>query len=214
MLIIAVPVLHRPHRVVPLLESIAENTPEPYRVLFVTDPDDGAERDAIDAAGGERIDLAGNYARKINLAYHSSAEPLLFLAADDLAFHPHWLERAVDRLKGQVGVVGTNDLGNPRVLKGEHATHSLVSRSYVQEFGTIDERDKVLHESYPHEYVDTEFVETAKARGAWAFAADSIVEHLHPHWGKAPTDSLYDAHAQRMKAGVRIYRKRQRLWSR
>lgn len=199
---------------VPLLESLAAVTPRPYRALFVCDPDDEAERAAVDAAGGERIDVAGNYARKINEAYKATAEPLLFLGADDIDFHPNWFERAVACLcDPSVGVVGTNDLGNPRVISGLHATHSLVTRSYVEQYGTIDEPGKVLHEAYPHEYVDTEFVQTAMHRNAWAFARESVVEHLHPHWGKATTDALYDAHPQRMAAGQRIYRRRQHLWT-
>lgn len=215
MVVVIIPVLRRPHRVAPLLESLVAATPEPHRVLFVCDPDDGAERDAVDAAGAERIDVAANYAGKINAGYRATTEPLMFLAADDVHFHPHWLERAVACLNDPaIGVVGTNDLGNPRVMAGLHATHSLVTRDYVDRFGTIDEVGKVLHESYPHEYVDTEFVETAKARCAWAFARDSIVEHLHPHWGKAPTDALYDAHPQRMQAGARIFKRRRYLWER
>lgn len=218
---ILVPVLRRPHRVAPLLESIEAATPEPHRVLFVASPEDEVELRALEQAGADRLvttwpgGTRGDYARKINAGYQATEEPLLFLAADDLHFHPGWLERACERLGDPaVGVVGTNDLGNPRVLAGKTATHSLVTRAYIDERGTVDEQGKVLHEGYPHEYVDTEFVETAKRRGAWAFAADSIVEHLHPHWGKAPTDELYDAHAERMAAGAQLYRRRRRLWQR
>lgn len=212
MILIIVPVLHRPHRVAPLLASVEASTPEPHRVLFVCDHHDEAEQLAVDAEGGERIEVTGNYAAKINAAYAGTTEPLLFLGADDLQFHPHWADRAMARLEPGIGVVGTNDMGNPRVKAGLTATHSLVTRAYVDEHGTIDERGKVLHEGYPHEWVDTEFVETAKVRSAWAFAFDSLVEHLHPHWGKAPTDELYDAHAKRMAVGQRIYRQRQHLW--
>lgn len=215
---ILVPVLRRPHRVAPLLESIAAATPEPHRVLFICTPGDDAELAAVDAAGGERIVMErpyeghGDYARKINAGYRATDEQLLFLGADDLHFHSSWLDRATQRLTNRIQVVGTNDLGNPTVIAGRHATHSLVTRKYCDERGTIDEQGLVLHETYPHEWVDSEFVETAKARRAWAFAGDSIVEHLHPHWGKAPTDSLYDAHAARMDAGRRIFSRRRRLW--
>lgn len=214
MLVVIVPVLRRPHRVAPLMDSLSVATSAPHRLLFVCDPDDYGEQEAVDAAGGERIDVAGNYAVKINAGYRHTDEPLLFLGADDIDFHPFWFERAVAELADPaVGVVGTNDLGNPRVIAGLHATHSLVTRSYVDQFGTIDEPGKVLHESYLHEYVDTEFVDTAKFRGAWAFARDSVVEHMHPHWGKSPTDAIYDAHPGRMKVGARIYRRRQHLWT-
>lgn len=215
-LVIVVPVLRRPHRVVPLLESVASATGE-YRLVFVASEDDGAQIAALEAAGAEFIVCGraadrGQYGRKINAGYEATTEPLLFLGADDLSFHANWFENAARCLGDGVGVVGTNDLGNPRVRAGLHATHSLVTRAYCDEFGTIDEPHKVLHEGYWHEYVDTEFVETAMARGAWAFARDSIVEHLHPHWGKSPTDELYDAHVKRMRVGQRLYVRRRHLW--
>lgn len=214
---VLIPVLRRPHRVVPLLESIEKNTPTDHRALFLCTEDDEAQQQAIDAVGGEYEVLPGawghgDYARKINHGIRVTNEPLIFMAADDLAFHPDWLERAASRLTDGVQVVGTNDLGNARVMRGEHSTHSLLTRQYAER-GTIDEPDKVLHEGYPHEFVDDEFVATAKHRGVFGFAGDSIVEHLHPLWGKAPTDELYDQHASRMRLGRRLFEGRQSLWT-
>jgi hypothetical protein len=214
-IVIIVPVLRRPHRAAPLVESVRSTSDA--RVLFVASPDDDAEQQAVAATGADILVLdqrpgCGDYARKINTAYRATSEPLMFLGADDLLFHAGWFGAAVAKLTAGVGVVGTNDLGNPRVIRGDHATHCLVRRSYVDEFGTIDRAGEVLFEGYYHEFVDDEFVGTAKHRGAWAFAADSIVEHLHPHWGKAPTDDLYDAQARRMKASRPLYQRRRPRW--
>jgi glycosyltransferase involved in cell wall biosynthesis len=215
-LVIIVPMLGRPHHVRPLLESIYSTTPDP-RVLFAVSPDDHAVHAEIDRAQVERITVQynpiGDYARKINTGYRHTREPLLFLGASDLTFHPGWYEAAVAHLDGTAGVVGTNDLGSPRVIKGEHSTHSLVTREYVNQYGTIDQPDRVLCEMYWHEYVDDEFVETAKHRGAFTAATDSIVEHLHPNWGKGENDPLYAAQRSRMARGVRIYRRRRHLWT-
>ena len=182
--------------------------------MFICSPGDDAVLDAVAELEHLLVDgpYPGDYARKINAGYRHTTEPLLFTAADDLLFHPGWLEAAEAQLADGIGVVGTNDMGAPRVMRGEHATHSLVTREYVDRFGTIDERGVVLHEGYPHEFVDDEFVQTAMRRGAWAFAADSLVEHLHPSWGKAPTDELYDQQARRMKRGRQLYARRRRLW--
>jgi hypothetical protein len=209
--------LGRPHRVAPLLESIADVTTVPYRVLFVCTPGDTAVIEAIDAEHGEHITVerqpTGDYARKINAGYRYTNEPLLFLGADDLRFHPHWFERAVAHLDDPaIGVVGTNDLTNRRTYQGTHSTHSLVTRRYADRFGTIDEPGKVLYEGYVHEYVDDELVGTAQARGAYAHAIDSVVEHLHPMGGKAPTDDLYDAQAERMRLSRRVFQKRRAMW--
>lgn len=217
-LVILVPVLGRPHRVAPLLGSIAAATPLAH-VVFLADPDDEPEHDAITAARRQSplevtmLAEGGNYARKINVGVKATTEPLIFTGADDLNFHPGWFEIAAARISDEIGVVGTNDLCNARVTAGEHSTHSLVSRAYVDEFGTIDEPGKLLHEGYEHEYVDDELVETAKSRGAYAHAGEAIVEHLHPDVGKAPTDRLYAAQGERMRRTRRIFNRRRLLWT-
>lgn len=216
--LIVVPVLRRPHRVEPLFASIVEATPEPHRVLFVGTEGDTAQLDAVRSVGADLEVLppnpVGDYARKINRALAISDEPYLFTGADDLRFHPGWLTAALRPMADpRIGIVGTQDLApTERARTGQHATHFLVRRTYALERGTIDERGKIFHEGYPHEYVDDELVGTARKRGAWAFAGDAVVEHLHPHWGKADTDALYDAQAERMAAGRKIYRRRRWLW--
>ena len=156
--------------------------------------------------------VRGNYAKKINRAVAATTEPLVFLGADDLRFHPGWFEAAKARLTPGIGVVGTNDLLSKRVMAGEHSTHSLVTRAYVAQ-GTIDDPTKLLHEGYPHEFVDDEFIETAVHRRAFVHAADSVVEHLHPFGGKAPTDALYAKAGRRLLVGRIRYRWRRRLWA-
>lgn len=96
--------------------------------------------------------------------------------------------------------------------RGVHSTHTLVQRRYVDKYGTIDQPGQVLHEGYVHEFCDDELVGTAKKRGVWAFAADSVVEHLHAHYLKAPMDDLYAAQGERMDASRDLFRKRERLW--
>lgn len=194
-------------------------------VFFIGTDGDTAELDAIHEA---RVDMdvghrfrygvvpprkRGDYAAKINYGYQHTDEPFMLFGADDLDFHPGWYEAAVALMDDETAVVGTQDLANSRVLRGEHATHPLVARWYIDQVGTIDEPGKALHEGYPHEFVDDEFVETAKARQVWAFADDSIVEHLHPSVGKGDYDELYRAEPQRMTAGRLLYNRRKHLWT-
>lgn len=220
---IVVPVLRRPHRVAPLVESIEAATPEPHEIAFVATGGDTPEIDAILEAAAELRSIVlhvlppnrvGDYARKINHAARVSSTPFLFLGADDLDFRPGWLAAALELMEDPtIFVVGTADLSpTDRARAGEHSTHCLIRRSYVDEFGTIDEPGKLLHEGYAHEYVDDELVGTAKARGAWAFAERSIVEHLHPNWGKAPTDPLYRQQRRRMEASRPLFLRRRGLW--
>lgn len=215
-LVIIVPMLGRAHRVKPLLESVTATVPD-ARVLFCTSSGDTDVHRAIAQAGRERIEVPyiqrGDYARKINAGYRVTTEPHLFCAADDLCFHAGWYEAALTRLGDGIGVVGTNDLGSPRVMAGDHATHSLVTRDYADRYGTIDSPGQIMHEGYWHEWVDDEMVETAKHRKAFAFAPDAHVEHLHPNWGKAPSDGLYQLQRIRMHDGARLHRQRRLLWT-
>lgn len=212
--LIVVPVLNRPHRIRPVLESIQANTPEPHQVRFigtagVTEwPSDfgNAIYDLIP------LNSRGDYAKKINLALHTSDEPYIFTGADDLEFHPGWLSAALAKMTPGIGVVGTNDLGHPKVLKGLHSTHSLVSREYAMEYGTIDAKGKIYHEGYWHEFVDNELIATAVKRKAYAHAHDSVVEHLHPFFGKAPQDATYRQFSTRMVQGRALFQERRKLW--
>ncbi len=208
--------LGRPHTVAPLVESILATTPDPH-IVFGCTPGDLEVVNAVKEFDLDYFEvpgpMVGDYARKINIGYRLTDAPLLFTGACDIRFHPGWFEAATKHLDGTVGVVGTNDLGSQRVMVGDHATHSLVTRDYVERFGTIDEPGVVLHEGYQHEFVDDEFVQTAMFRGMWAFAEDSHVEHLHPAWGKAPTDRTYKMQRRRMRQGRQVYAGRKHLWT-
>jgi glycosyltransferase involved in cell wall biosynthesis len=151
---ILVPVLDRPERVQPFLDSLAASlTPDRYTVVFLVDENDGNEFLAVDAQPrGVAVPVAAgmSYAAKINHGYHLTDDPWIFQAADDLAFHPGWLDYALWRAE-QTGaaVIGTNDLCNQRTMIGAHSTHSLVRRSYLDEVGgVIDEGPgSFMHES-------------------------------------------------------------------
>lgn len=219
-LAVIIPMLGRPQRVEPLLESLyASCDPRVVvvRAVFAVSPDDDDVHAAVDRAGAERLTVPrrplGDYARKIQAGIDHTTEPLIFTGADDLRFRPGWFEAAASLISDTVGVVGTNDLANPRVMAGQHATHVLVARWYV-ELGTIDEPGVLMHHGYHHEFVDDELVGTAKKRSAWAFAADSHVEHLHPLWREDgyPWDPMYEAMRDRIRASSPHYNRRRRLW--
>lgn len=194
---VIVPVLTRPDNVEPLTRSLRASTglARPY---FVVDHDDTTELAAVIAAGADVItytgDKPGTFAQKVNEAYRCTTEPWLFLCGDDVQFRPGWLDHAQQVAALYDGqVIGTNDLGNPRVMAGEHATHLLVRRSYVDELGASwDGPGIVAHEGYRHWFVDDEIVTAAKQRGVWQMALGSIVEHMHPAWGKGAMDDVYE----------------------
>lgn len=190
---VIVPVLHRPQNVAPLMRSLRASTGL-ATAWFVVEEGDTVETAAVLDAGGQVLEHSGTFAEKVNHAYRHTMAPHLMLVGDDVRFRPGWLdhcEHFVRRYGAQV--VGTNDLGNPRVMAGEHATHMLIARSYVAQHGASwDGPGVVCHEGYRHWYVDDEIVTAAKQRGVWQMALGAVVEHLHPIWGKADHDDVYE----------------------
>lgn len=120
-------------------------------------------------------------------------DPWIFITGDDVRFHPGWLDHAQQTARDTgAQVVGTNDLGNPKVMSGEHAVHMLIARDYIEQVGASwDGPGVVCHEGYRHNFVDNEIVAAAKQRGVWAPSLASVVEHLHPRWGKGEMDETY-----------------------
>lgn len=219
MIDLLIPVLGRPQNAQPLVDSIHAATTVPHTIYFICTLGDEAQIEACKGTGAVTLLLGpghSEYARKINHGIGWSAESglaqeFVFLGADDLRFHPAWAENALAHYSEQTRVIGTNDLGNATVMAGKHSTHSLVHRSYVK-VGTIDEPGKLLHEGYDHNYVDTEFIETAKSRGEFVFAAGSHVEHLHPFWHKGPDDVIYRKGRKKVNRDASTFNRRRRLW--
>jgi len=191
---VIVPTMNRPQNAAPFMRSLKASTGL-ATAYAVCDPDDTASAAAWLAEGAVVLfsNRGHTFAQKVNHGYLETDEPWLFIVGDDVRFHPGWLDHAQAVAKSHdAAVVGTNDLGNPRVVAGEHATHMLIRRSYVDEHGASwDGPGVVCHEGYGHWYVDDEIVTAAKQRGVWQMALGSIVEHLHPAWGKADQDDTY-----------------------
>lgn len=194
---VIVPVMRRPDNAAPFMASLRASTGL-ARVYAVADADDVDTIKAWQDAGAHVLSAPwtepGTFAEKVNAGYRMTGEPWLFLVGDDVRFHPGWLDRA-QYVASTTGaqVVGTNDLGNHNVRRGEHATHWLIAREYIDQQGASwDGPGVVAHEGYHHWCIDDEIVTAAKQRGVWAAAVDSIVEHLHPYFGKADVDEVYE----------------------
>lgn len=201
---VIVPVLHRPQNVRPFMDSLRASTGL-ATAWFVCDPGDGGEISEVLACGGRVVLHAGTFAEKVNHTYPTLGQdpvyptpanpaPWIFLCGDDVLFTPGWLDHAqAVGNQYQAGVVGTNDLGNPAVMAGTHATHMLIRRSYIDEHGaTFDAGPGVVCGPYRHCFVDNEIVVAAMKRNVWQMALGSVVEHMHPYWGKADKDNVYE----------------------
>lgn len=215
---VLIPVLGRPARVRPIVESLAAcSRAIECRPVFIVSPGDEPELRAINRVRADHVLASwppsrGDYARKINLGFRQTDDPFVFLAGDDLSFQPGWVELAVAaHYETGACVIGTNDLGNRRVTTGRHSTHTLVCREYG-ECGTIDDPSLLVHEGYWHNFVDDEFVQTAIQRETFHAATDAVVEHLHPSWGKGHEDATYRLGQQHFNEDRTLYNRRKGLW--
>lgn len=209
---VIVPVVGRPGSAWPFMESFRAATPAGARVYAVCEEGDPDTLSAWLAAGANVLTAPGStFAIKVNHGYRHTGEPWLFVVGDDVRFRSGWLNNAKLVAGRRWHVVGVNDKANPRVMAGEHATHMLIRRSYVDEVGASwDGPGSVCHEGYGHWYVDDEIVAAAKQRGVWTPAKSSVVEHLHPMFGRGEWDDIYERGTKTVEADRALFEARLR----
>lgn len=208
---VIIPTFGRPHRMADLVKNIHENTTVPHKILFAVEPDDIATQEAITAAGEKFIisDTPGTHTGALNTAYKHVEDSYMLFGNDDFNFHPQWAEKALELMHDPIKVVGINDgSGSSRCN-----TFFLVDKSYIDEqSGVIDTPGVIFYPGYNHNYADQEFWETAEKRKVYAAAQDSIVEHMHPGYGKAPKDETYHKSDRTAEADKDTFNSRLHLW--
>ena len=215
MIDILIPVLNRPARAEPLVRNIKKTTKESHHILFLCSLNDEEEIQACIATGEDVCVMTheagpADFAKKINAGYRHTEGDFVQIGADDLRFHKGW-EREALKFADTAGVIGTNDLHNPRVKRGYHSTHPLISRAYIEIWnGTFDHTGEIFCELYDHQYVDDELSQTAQLRDNWVFAKDSHVEHLHPYFGDAEMDATYEKALAKSREDYRLFQIRLR----
>jgi hypothetical protein len=229
LILVIIPTLGRAAKLRPLAENIRDTTKSEVVTLFVIEDEDDASLDATadllqdDLALMARNTRKRNWPGAVNSGYASACYytiPFTHVlpGADDLRFAGGWDVPALGVLDRDslLRVAGTNDLHNPAVLAGHEATAYLADRRYIDEIGGVaDQPPGIMQcEDYRHNFTDTEFVCTARARGVWTPCLDSVVEHCHPAFGLADWDEGYrmSQDAAGFAADEAIFRHRRRLW--
>lgn len=210
---VLIPTYGRAHRIAQVTTNVLEST-EHANVYFICEADDEATIEAVTFTVGANLiinERKRNYAGAINTGIHTTDEPYVFAGADDLNFHPGWYEKAHAKMRYPIRVVGTNDLHNPEVLSGAHATHYLVDRWYATN-GCVDEPGMMLCEKYEHNWCDTEFIATATRRGYYTPCLEAVVEHQHWAWGKATIDATYEKGCRSEAQDRALFQERRQLW--
>lgn len=191
------------------MRSISANSHHTVNVYAVCHADDCADawlRAGATVVSTNHVGMPG----KVNVGYQQTHEPWVFFTGEDVTFHDGWDAVAL-RVAESTGasVIGTNDLGNARVLAGQHATHMLFRRTYVEEHGgSFAPAGILMHEGYHHWYADDEIVAAAQQRGAWTPCLESVVEHLHPAFGKADGDAVYARGNEHQHEDLREFKRR------
>lgn len=216
MIDILIPVLARPERAEALVHNISKATKSRYHVLFICSLNDAAEIEACMKTGEDVMVMTheagpADFAKKINAGYRHTEGDFIQIGADDLIFHKGWDLEAL-AFKDTAGVIGTNDMHNPRVKRGVHSTHPLIAREYIEKWGgTFDGSGEVFCELYDHQYVDDELVQTAIMRHRWQFARNSLVEHRHPYFGGNEMDGTYEKALRRSREDHHLYMERYKV---
>lgn len=220
MIDILIPTLGRHKALQPLAANIMNTTPQnAARIVFVADHDDAETRRVLNDLcfpGGiwSRLLVDGTYPEKINAAYRHGRAELVLPTADDVVFHPGWLEAVEAAFADQaVQVVGTDDL-SPATASRDHATMPVLRRSYIDGEGAAwGETGTVFHEGYRHNFCETETWQLAIHRGVTAWAEGAVIEHLHPAWGKRAEDATDErGNKQGWEADEALFRSRREQW--
>lgn len=188
---VCIPILWRPHRISVMLAAFDDpRTP----VLFLpdeTDRDSVRELDALGAAYAFAPPAPAfgvpTFASKINHAYRITSTPFLLYVGDDVSPEAGWWDAALRALRNEgVGVLATDDGRRGPVRRQALAVHGVVRRAYVERFGSasLPDAGPVFFEGYRHWQCDAELSYVARARGAFAYARDSVVRHLAPRSGE------------------------------
>jgi glycosyltransferase involved in cell wall biosynthesis len=172
------------------------------RLILVLDDEEHRDQLAEHVDVADSIITPGRFPVKVNAGYKASDAPWIQVVGDDVTFHPGWLDHqqwVADRYGAKV--VGSNDLANPRVIAGEHATHWMIARDYIEDSGASwDGPGVVTHEGYKHWFCDDEIVVKAQSEGVFQMASGAVIEHHHPITGLVAYDSVYkrnDVYADR-----------------
>lgn len=191
---VVIPSRDRPESLLRAVESVLSTSPG-VDIVCVLDDGDVESRailptlDAISVCivtgemhTAELWNIGAAFARRMNNANY------FVIGADDVVFQPGWLEAAWNVMVsiGGSGLVGLNE-GDGSAF-GVMATHFMVSLKYaVRGLGGC-----IMIPSYRHGHTDAEATIRARRDGRLAWAEEARIQHLHPIYGTAPNDKIYE----------------------
>lgn len=210
-LAIFVPTYKRPHALHDLAASVEQNTKHSFTLYFGLEVDDLDGQMAAISTGHQAIvnKYEPGYSNTIQTIYEASSEPFILHANDDFVFHKDWDATPMAMFERQ-------DLMVVGLKQTEGDTHgsaiSLFRRAYIYEqSGVVDMPDRVFY-PYHHNYVDTEFTQTAQARGVWAQCDPRVITHLHPGFTGLDKDATNIKNDATVELDRETFESRRHLW--
>lgn len=211
MIDILVPTYKRARELERLKKNVADNTKNPYMLWFGIESDDAASlAEVIKLDVNYRTNsYPPGYSGTIQTLYEISGAEFIIHANDDFEFHKDWdvvpLSMFQDPALMVVGLKQTEGDVHGSAI-------SLFRRKYIEEMsGVVDMPNRVFY-PYNHNYVDTEFTETAQSRGVWSQCEPRVITHLHPGFTGLPADETYNKNAATSELDRLTYLNRRHLW--
>lgn len=210
MIDILIPTYRRPHALQRVVDNIKETTTVPHRIVFIYEKDDRGSGIAARLTGADALEnpWEPSFSNSLQAGYEVTKSPFFLPANDDFDFQQGWDIAALDAMGDQwVQAVGIYD--------GAHSCDAitLIRRSYIeQQSGVADMPNRVFY-PYNHNYVDTEFAQTAKARGVFKAVPESVIVHKHPSWGLAENDETYSKNQRTLSEDGATFNSRAHLWA-
>jgi hypothetical protein len=205
------PTYKRPHKLAEVAKNIEEATKNSFRLYFGVEPEDEASIEAAHKTGHQVVinQYEGGYSNTIQTMYENSSEPFWFHANDDFLFLPNWDEQPIAMFETpHIMVVGVRQ----RPDNDNKSAICFGRRSYIEEqSGVIDIPDRVFY-TYNHNYIDTEFTQTAQARGVWAGCDAPCIDHQHHGFTRKEKDETYKKNDATASLDEATFESRKHLW--
>lgn len=215
------PTYKRPHKLVGVMDNIRATTKNTHTLYFGVEQDDTASIEAVRLCiqrgelNNQKVVLVVNryepgYSNTIQTMYEQSEEPLWIHINDDFEFLPNWDAKPVAMFERKdLMVVGIRQREDDPGM----SAICMARRKYIEEqSGVIDMPNRVFY-PYNHNYIDTEFTQTAQKRGVWAGCEDFIIDHKHPGFTGEEKDATYKKNDATVHLDEATFNARKHLWA-
>lgn len=206
---IVIPTYRRPNALRSTFEQLKDlkNT----ELLFVAHQADLRSQSILDSLGAPYVidTQPPSGVNATNRGYWAVSSEWFVIGQDDFKWHEGWLDAALE-YTDKAKVIGLNDGFAGR---DEHSVSWLINKSYVEQNSLSPGFPNVIF--FPHykkNFSDDELNNVAKFRGVWAYAPNSLTEHLHPSFGKGESDATYEVPDKYFQDDFEIYVSRKHLW--